>query len=71
MLIIVFVVVIVTMLLLDLGVFNKKSHEVSNKEAITNYFDMVYTTNSKFSKYWDKTDRCFSIRDHLKIINLF
>ena len=34
MLIIVFVVVIVTMLLLDLGVFNKKSHEVSNKEAI-------------------------------------
>ena len=35
MLIIVFVVVIVTMLLLDLGVFNKKSHEVSNKEAIT------------------------------------
>lgn len=35
MLIIVFVVVIVIMLLLDLGVFNKKSHEVSNKEAIT------------------------------------
>ena len=34
MLIIVFVVVIATMLLLDLGVFNKKSHEVSNKEAI-------------------------------------
>ena len=40
-------------------------------DAITNYFDMVYTTNSKFSRYWDKTDRCFSIRDHLKIINLF
>ena len=31
----------------------------------------TYTTNSKFSRYWDKTDRCFSIRDHLKIINLF
>ncbi|RZJ79751.1 MAG: TerC/Alx family metal homeostasis membrane protein [Flavobacterium sp.] len=30
-----FSVVILIMLLLDLGVFNKKSHEVSNKEAIT------------------------------------
>ena len=30
-----FAVVILIMLLLDLGVFNKKSHEVSNKEAIT------------------------------------
>ncbi|SOD12686.1 TerC/Alx family metal homeostasis membrane protein [Pedobacter xixiisoli] len=31
----VFSVVILIMLLLDLGIFNKKSHEVSNKEAIT------------------------------------
>jgi len=31
----VFSVVILIMLLLDLGLFNKKSHEVSNKEAIT------------------------------------
>jgi tellurite resistance protein TerC len=30
-----FSIVIVIMLLLDLGVFNKKSHEVSNKEALT------------------------------------
>lgn len=30
-----FTVVILVMLLLDLGIFNKKSHEVSNKEAIT------------------------------------
>jgi len=30
-----FSVVILVMLLLDLGIFNKKSHEVSNKEAIT------------------------------------
>ncbi len=30
-----FAVVILIMLLLDLGVFNKKSHEVTNKEAIT------------------------------------
>lgn len=30
-----FSVVILIMLLLDLGIFNKKSHEVSNKEAIT------------------------------------
>ena len=31
----IFAVSIIIMLLLDLGVFNKKSHEVSNKEAIT------------------------------------
>ncbi len=30
-----FSIVILIMLLLDLGIFNKKSHEVSNKEAIT------------------------------------
>lgn len=30
-----FAVVIIIMLLLDLGVFNKKSHEISNKEALT------------------------------------
>ena len=29
-----FAVVIIIMLLLDLGVFNKKSHEVSSKEAL-------------------------------------
>lgn len=34
-LIIVFAVAVVIMLLLDLGIFNKKSHVVSNKEAIT------------------------------------
>lgn len=33
-LIAVFAIVIIFMLLLDLGVFNKKSHEVSNKEAV-------------------------------------
>ena len=32
---IVFGIVVVIMLLLDLGVFNKKSHEISNKEAVT------------------------------------
>lgn len=32
---IVFGVVVLIMLLLDLGVFNKKSHEISNKEAVT------------------------------------
>lgn len=31
----IFGIAVVVMLLLDLGVFNKKSHEVSNKEAIT------------------------------------
>jgi len=34
-LIIIFAVAVVIMLLLDLGIFNKKSHAVSNKEAIT------------------------------------
>lgn len=34
-LILIFTIVIVVMLLLDLGIFNKKSHVVSNKEAIT------------------------------------
>ncbi|MFC4476867.1 TerC/Alx family metal homeostasis membrane protein [Flavobacterium chungangensis] len=34
-LIIVFAVAVVIMLLLDLGIFNKKSHVVTNKEAIT------------------------------------
>jgi len=34
-LIIVFAIAIVIMLLLDLGVFNKKSHDVSNKEALS------------------------------------
>ena len=35
MLIVVFGISILIMLLLDLGIFNKKSHEVSNKEAVT------------------------------------
>lgn len=30
-----FGIVIIVMLLLDLGVFNKNSHEISNKEALT------------------------------------
>lgn len=30
-----FTILVVVMLLLDLGVFNKKSHEISNKEALT------------------------------------
>jgi tellurite resistance protein TerC len=34
-LIVTFAIVIIFMLLLDLGIFNKKSHEVSNREAIT------------------------------------
>ena len=34
-LIVTFAIAIAIMLLLDLGIFNKKSHEVSNKEAIT------------------------------------
>ena len=40
-------------------------------DAVTNYFDKVYTTNSKFDRYWDNTDRSFSIRKNLEIIELF
>lgn len=40
-------------------------------DAVTNYFDMMYTTNSKFERYWDNTDRGFSIRDRLKVIKMF
>ena len=35
LLIVGFTVIILVMLLLDLGVFNKKSHTISNKEALT------------------------------------
>jgi tellurite resistance protein TerC len=41
-LIAVFAIAVVIMLLLDLGVFNKKSHEVSNKEAIS--WSLVWIT---------------------------
>lgn len=34
-LVITFAIAVIIMLILDLGVFNKKSHEVSNKEAVT------------------------------------
>ena len=41
-------------------------------DPVTDYFDMVYTTNSKFNKYWDDgTERSFSTRDYLKIMELF
>lgn len=47
-LIIVFAIAVVVMLLLDLGVFNKKSHEVSNKEALS------------WSIVWISLAMCFS-----------
>lgn len=47
-LIVVFAIAIIVMLLLDLGVFNKKSHEVSNKEAIS------------WSIIWISLAMCFS-----------
>lgn len=47
-LIAVFAIVIIIMLLLDLGVFNKKSHEVSNKEALS------------WSIVWISLAMCFS-----------
>jgi len=47
-LIVIFAIAIIVMLLLDLGVFNKKSHEVSNKEAIS------------WSIIWISLAMCFS-----------
>ncbi len=47
-LIVIFAVAIIIMLLLDLGVFNKKSHEVSNKEALS------------WSIVWISLAMCFS-----------
>ncbi|MGF1922827.1 MAG: TerC family protein [Bacteroidia bacterium] len=47
-LIVVFAIAILGMLLLDLGVFNKKSHEVSNKEALS------------WSIVWISLAMCFS-----------
>jgi tellurite resistance protein TerC len=46
MLIIVFGISILIMLLLDLGVFNKKTHEVSNKEAVV--WSFVWITLAMF-----------------------
>ena len=43
-LIVTFAIAVVIMLLLDLGIFNKKSHEVSNKEAVT--WSVVWITLS-------------------------
>lgn len=40
-------------------------------QAVTAYFDKVFTTNSKFDKYWDNTERSFSVRDNLEVIKLF
>lgn len=76
---IVFVIVVILMLVLDLGVFNKKSHEVSNKEALTwsavwislamlfslyVYFDSGFERFSQFqSAYW--------IEKALSVDNLF
>lgn len=75
----IFGIVIVIMLVLDLGVFNKKSHEVSNKEALTwsaiwislamlfsayVYFDSGFERFSQFqSAYW--------IEKALSVDNLF
>ena len=40
-------------------------------DPVTNYFDMVYTTNSKYNQYWDNTDRSLSVKNNLEIITLF
>ena len=59
-----FAVAVVIMLLLDLGVFNKKSHTISNKEALT--WSIVWITLSMvFSGvvYWF-LDKPFGITDN-------
>ncbi|MFP9114995.1 TerC/Alx family metal homeostasis membrane protein [Flavobacterium sp. RHBU_3] len=75
----IFGITVIVMLLLDLGVFNRKSHEVSNKEALTwsvvwitlsmlfsgvLYYTMGFDTFAKFqSAYW--------IEKALSVDNLF
>jgi tellurite resistance protein TerC len=77
--IVIFAVIIVVMLLLDLGVFNKKSHAISNKESIYwsvawiglsmlfsgfMYFSMGFEAFTQFqSAYW--------IEKALSVDNLF
>lgn len=75
----VFGIIVVLMLSLDLGVFNKKSHEVSTKEAIT--WSIVWISLSQlFSLYilWDSGTERFSqfqsaywIEKALSVDNLF
>jgi len=78
-LIVTFAVIIIIMLLLDLGVFNKKSHEVSNKEAVIWSFVWI-SLSMAFSGliYWFAGTEKFSqfqsaywIEKSLSVDNLF
>lgn len=78
-LIVTFAVIIIIMLLLDLGVFNKKSHEVSNKEAIAwsavwislamGFSGLIYyfAGPEKFSQF----QACYWVEKSLSVDNLF
>ena len=77
--IIIFAVIVITMLLLDLGVFNKKSHEVTNKEAVT--WSMIWIGLALgfagFIYYMDGSERAsqflsaYFIEKALSVDNLF
>lgn len=77
--ILVFAITVVVMLLLDLGVFNKKSHVVSNKEALawsivwislSMLFSVFVYMNSSFEKF-SQFQSAYWIEKALSVDNLF
>lgn len=79
MLEIVFGIVIITMLLLDLGIFNKKSHEITNKEAIVwsivwislaMLFSVYIYVDSGFERF-SQFQSAYWIEKALSVDNLF
>ncbi len=78
-----FSAVVICMLLLDLGIFNKKSHVVSNKEAaiwsvvwisismLFSLFIYVVTSESSGSVKWSQFQAAYWIEKALSVDNLF
>lgn len=78
-----FSAVVICMLLLDLGIFNKKSHVVSNKEAaiwsvvwigismLFSLFIYVVTNESSGSVKWSQFQAAYWIEKALSVDNLF
>lgn len=78
-LIVLFAVIIVFMLLLDLGVVNKRSHEITNKEAlkwtfiwvsVSMLFSLVVYWQSGFAKFADYQS-AYWIEEALSVDNMF
>ena len=78
-LIILFAVIIVFMMLLDLGVVNKRSHVITNKEAlkwtliwvsVSMLFSLVVYWQSGFAKFADYQS-AYWIEEALSVDNMF